>query len=105
MGGSVMLAEKPLITNIKPVDPEYLVGDLIQPDHPLFGVVWINRERVSGAPCFYASRVPIKNLFDYLEGGEPLSEFLEDFPGVTREQAEVVISLAAEGLLEKLPHL
>jgi uncharacterized protein (DUF433 family) len=100
-----MLAERPLITNIKPVDPDHLVGDLIQPDHPLFGVVWINRDRLSGAPCFYASRVPIKNLFDYLEGGEPLSEFLEDFPGVTREQAEAVISLAAEGLLEKLPHL
>jgi uncharacterized protein (DUF433 family) len=82
---------------------EELNGDLIQPGDPLFGIVWINPERLSGAPCFSGTRVPIKNLFDYLEGGEPLGEFLEDFPGVTREQAEAVSSLAAQGLLEKLP--
>src|SRR5262245_47767656 len=41
------------------------------------GVIWIDPERVSGAPCFINTRVPIQNLFDYLEGGEPLEEFLE----------------------------
>src|SRR2546423_1195193 len=87
----------------RPLSPADLEGDLIQPGHPLFGIIWINRERMSGAPCFAGTRVPIQNLFDYLEGGEPLDEFLEDFEGVTREQAEAVISLAAQGLLDNLP--
>ena len=87
----------------KPLTPEDLEGDLIQPGHPLFGIIWINRERMSGAPCFAGTRVPIKNLFDYLQGGEPLAEFLDAFPGVTREQAEAVIALSASGLYEMLP--
>jgi uncharacterized protein (DUF433 family) len=97
------LAAKPLVSNIKHVDPERLIGDFIQPDHPLFGVIWINPERVSGAPCFYGTRVPIKNLFDYFEGGHGLDDFLEGFPGVTREQAVAVLELAATGLLAELP--
>jgi uncharacterized protein (DUF433 family) len=88
----------------KAFSAEALEGDLIQPGHRLFGVIWINPGRLSGAPCFAGTRVPIKNLFDYLEGNEPLSEFLADFPGVSREQAETVISLAAQGLLDILPH-
>ena len=81
---------------------ERLRGDLIQPGHPLFGIIWINPRRMSGAPCFTGTRVPIKNLFDYVKGGEPLEEFLEGFPGVTREQAVAVLELAEAGLLEKL---
>jgi uncharacterized protein (DUF433 family) len=87
----------------RPLTQEDLLGDLIQPGHPLFGVIWINKERMSGAPCFAGTRVPLKNLFDYLEGGEPLDEFLDAFEGVTRQQAEAVIGLAAQGLVEKLP--
>ena len=86
----------------RPLTQEDLEGDLIQPGHPLFGIIWINKERMSGAPCFAGTRVPIKNLFDYLQGGEPLAEFLVDFEGVTRQQAEAVIALAAQGLAEKL---
>lgn len=86
-----------------PLAPEDLDGDLIQSGHPLFGTIWINRERMSGAPCFAGTRVPVQNLFDYLAGGEPLGEFLEDFPGVTPEQAEAVIALAARSLLDQLP--
>ncbi len=82
---------------------ELLVGDLIQNGHPLFGIIWINHERMSGAACFYGTRVPIQNLFDYLEGGEPLDDFLEGFPGVTREQAIAVLELARNGLLAELP--
>jgi uncharacterized protein (DUF433 family) len=82
---------------------ELLVGDLIQNGNPLFGIIWINRERMSGAACFYGTRVPIQNLFDYLEGGEPLDDFLEGFPGVTREQAIAVLELARNGLLAELP--
>ena len=88
----------------RPLTAEDLEGDLIQPGHPLFGIIWINRERMSGAPCFAGTRVPVKALFDYVEGGEPLLEFLDDFEGVTREQAEAVLSLAEEGFLERLPH-
>ena len=64
------------------------------------GLIWTDPERMSGAPCFDGTRVPIKNLFDYLAGGESLDEFLEGFPGVTREQAEGVLDLARKNLLE-----
>lgn len=65
-------------------------------------VVWTDSERMSGAPCFYGTRVPIKNLFDYLEGGQSIETFLEDFPGVSREQADAVLRLAMDSLLEHL---
>jgi len=65
------------------------------------GLIWTDPERMSGAPCFDGTRVPIKNLFDYLAGGESIGEFLEGFPGVTREQAEAVIDLARQILLEE----
>jgi len=45
----------------------------------------------SGEPVFTNTRVPVKNLFDYLKGGHSLSEFLEDFPSVKKEQAIEVI--------------
>lgn len=66
------------------------------------GVIWIHPERVSGAPCFYGTRVPIQNLFDYLAGGEPLDEFLEGFPPITREQAIKVLELAQTALFSSL---
>src|SRR5437763_2906897 len=87
----------------KPLTPEMLQGDLIQEGHPLFGLIWINRERVSGAPCFAGTRVPISNLFDYVESGYTLDQFLDDFDGVTREQAVGVVELAQAGLLAELP--
>ena len=93
---------KPVLPD-HPLTPESLAGDLIQAGHPLFGIVWINPGRMHGAPCFAGTRVPIKNLFDYLSGGEPLGEFLEDFEGVTAAQAEAVIEMASLGLLEQLP--
>lgn len=80
---------------------EDLEGDLIQPGHPLFGIIWVNPERLSGAPCFAGTRVPIQALFDYLEGGEPLKEFLEGFPPVTREQAVAVLELSRAKLLDE----
>jgi uncharacterized protein (DUF433 family) len=90
---------------IKPVEPELLEGDLIQPGHPLFGLIWVNRARVSGTPCFYASRVPVITLFHCLAGGDTLDEFLDDFEGVTREQALGVLELATRGLFAKLGEL
>ena len=68
----------------------------------LDGVVWIDPERMGGQPCFYGTRVLIKILFDYIEGGEPLDEFLEGFPDVTREQALAVLEAAKTNLLDDL---
>jgi uncharacterized protein (DUF433 family) len=90
---------------IKPVVPELLQGDKIQPGHPLFGLIWINSNRVSGAPCFYGTRVPIKNLFDSLAAGETLADFLDGFEGVSREQSLAVLELAGNDLLNSLQTL
>ena len=54
---------------------------------------------LSGTPVFKGTRVPVQSLFDHLEGGIGLDEFLDDFPSVTREQAVRVLE-AAGRLLE-----
>ena len=59
-----------------------------------------DHEIMSGALCFTGTRVLVKNLFDYLEGGAPLDEFLEDFPSVSRETAISVLEAAQERLAE-----
>ena len=56
-------------------------------------------EIMSGALCFTGTRVPVKNMFDYLEGTSSLEEFLEDFPSVSRERAVAVLE-AAHDVLE-----
>ena len=66
-------------------------------------VIWIHPDRVSGAPCFAKTRVPIQNLFDYLESGAPLEEFLIGFPPITRDQVIKVLELARTGLFDSLP--
>lgn len=58
-----------------------------------------NPEKMSGTPVFCGTRVPIKHLFDYLEGGESLEEFLDQFPSVSRDQALAVLSASRESLL------
>ena len=50
-------------------------------------VIVANPDVMSGTPCFRGTRVPFKNLIDYLEGGHSLDEFLQQFPSVTREMA------------------
>jgi uncharacterized protein (DUF433 family) len=59
----------------------------------------VDPERMSGAPCFTGTRVPVTHLFDYLEAGDSLGEFLNDFPTVTREQALGVLKLMRERIL------
>lgn len=66
------------------------------------GVIWIDPERQGGEPCFINTRVPIKILFDYLAGGDPIEEFLEGFPPITREQAEKVLELAKNHFITSL---
>lgn len=56
-------------------------------------------DRVSGAWVFRGTRVPVTALFENLESGARLDEFLEWFPGVTREQAEAVLEHAVHSLL------
>ena len=82
---------------------ETLDHELIALSDPRASLIWINPDRVSGAPCFAGTRVPVKHLWDYLESGEPLAEFLEGFPGVTREQAIGVLEMAFQRLLDGFP--
>ena len=63
-------------------------------------VVHIDPEIMGGTPVFKGTRVPIETLFDYIESGEPLNEFLEDFPTVTQDQ---VIKFLEELKSEILP--
>ena len=51
---------------------------------------------LGGIPCFHGTRVPVKNLFDYLAKGYPLEEFLRQFPTVAREHAVAVLLEAKE---------
>ena len=65
-------------------------------------VIIIDPDIMSGMPCFRGTRVPFKNLIDYLEGGHSLGEFLEQFPTVTREMAIQAIEEAKESLLARI---
>ena len=58
-------------------------------------------EKLSGTPVFRGTRVPVKNLFDYLEAGDDLEEFLDDFPTVSREQIIGVLELYKVKLLQE----
>lgn len=60
-------------------------------------------EIMSGALCFAGTRVPVKNLFDYLEGTSSLEDFLEDFPAVSRERAVALLEAAHEVLEADAP--
>jgi uncharacterized protein (DUF433 family) len=59
-----------------------------------YGQISIDPEVMGGAPVFYGTRVLVKNLFDYIEGGEDLSEFLDDFPTVSKDAALAVLEMA-----------
>lgn len=63
-------------------------------------VVHSDPEIMSGTPVFVGTRVPVYNLFDYLEAGDPLEKFLASFPSVTREQAIAALELAKEAVAE-----
>lgn len=67
----------------------YLKEELIERDPEILG----------GTPVFRGTRVPVQTLFDYLEGGDSLTEFLDDFPTVTREQVLQLLDSAKTLLL------
>jgi len=61
-------------------------------------VIHSDPEIMGGIPVFVGTRVPLRNLIDYLEGGYSLDEFLDDFPSVSREQALAVLEDANDTL-------
>jgi uncharacterized protein (DUF433 family) len=61
-------------------------------------VVHSDPEILGGTPVFVGTRVPLRNLIDYLEHAYSLDEFLDEFPSVTREQATAALEAAHEAL-------
>ena len=68
------------------------------PDRSRRAVIHSDPEIMSGTPVFVGTRVPAKTLFDYLEDGHNLDEFLDDFPSVIRKQETAALGLAAEAV-------
>ena len=62
----------------------------------------IDPDVMNGTPCFRGTRVPFKNLIDFIEGGHSLGEFLQQFPTVTREMAVQALEEAKESLLARI---
>ena len=62
-------------------------------------VVHSDPDILGGTPVFVGTRVPTRTLLDYLEAGDSLNEFLEDFPSVTREQAVAALQLANQSVM------
>ena len=62
-------------------------------------VIVCSEEILSGTPVFKGTRVPVKTLIDYLQGGDRLGDFLEDFPTVSKDQALQVLDLAKAAML------
>ena len=71
-----------------------MARDVIRSDPEILGGA-----PVLGAPVFVGTRVPVENLFDYLEAGDSLDEFLHGFPSVTREQAIAALEPACKALV------
>lgn len=66
---------------------------------PINELIEVNPKKMSGVPVFTGTRVPINHLFEFLESGETLPEFLRQIPCVTREQALGVLELSKQSLL------
>ena len=62
-------------------------------------VVHSDPEILSGTPVFVGTRVPVQSLFDYLEGGDTLDEFLRQFPSVRRNQAIAALEFARDSVM------
>ncbi len=63
-------------------------------------LIQVDPEIMGGTPCFKGTRVPIQNLFDFIEAGDPLDEFLDAFPTVSQEQAVAILQLAEKSVIE-----
>lgn len=70
-----------------------------------YGAINIDPETMGGTPVFTGTRVPVQSLFDYIETGETLHEFLENFPTVKKEHAIQVLEMARKTVTtEKILH-
>ena len=69
--------------------------------NPVVNVIVKNKDILGGTPVFRGTRVPIQALFDYLEGGETIEDFLQGFPTVTREAALAALEEAKDLLLAR----
>jgi uncharacterized protein (DUF433 family) len=76
----------------------------VLPMAPVESIVRSDPDVLSGTPVFAGTRVPLKNLVDYLASGDSIDRFLEHFPSVTREQAVAAIEIAGD-LLASRAHL
>ena len=63
---------------------------------PVTKIVHSDPEILGGTPVFVGTRVPLKSLYDHLEAGDTIDEFLESFPSVSREQAVAALELGRE---------
>ncbi len=64
-------------------------------------IITIDNDILGGQPVFKGTRVPVESLFDHLEAGVPLDEFLEDFPTVSKQQAIALLDVANKLLTSK----
>jgi uncharacterized protein (DUF433 family) len=62
-------------------------------------IIHVDPEILGGTPVFSGTRVPLKNLFDYLEEGESISAFLDDFPTVTMAQVKGILEMSQQLLM------
>jgi len=65
-------------------------------------VIGVDPDVMNGIPCFRGTRVPFKNMIDYLEGGHSLGEFLRQFPAVAHEMATRALEEAKDSLLARI---
>ncbi|MBV9493885.1 MAG: DUF433 domain-containing protein [Acidobacteria bacterium] len=65
-------------------------------------IVHSDPDILGGTPVFVGTRVPVRILLDYLEGGDPLEEFLENYPSVAREQAVAFLEEAGRAVLDRI---
>jgi len=72
------------------------------PDMQSDGIIVKDQDILGGTPVFRGTRVPFQALLDYLEGGQTLDEFLDDFPTVSRETAVAALELAKSLLVSQL---
>lgn len=63
--------------------------------------ITVDPEILGGIPVFTGTRVPVRNLFDYLEAGDSVLQFMENFPDVTREQTVAVLEASKTSILRQ----
>jgi uncharacterized protein (DUF433 family) len=64
-------------------------------------IITIDNDILGGQPVFKGTRIPVESLFDHIEAGVPLDEFLEEFPTVSKDQAIALLTIANKLLTSK----